>query len=52
MASGELKVRYVNTTDMTADALTKLLGTIAFDKCATAMGLTLGVGESPRGSVV
>jgi len=42
VASGQLKVRYVNTTDMTADALTKPLGTIAFDQCAAAMGLTLG----------
>jgi len=42
VASGELKVSYVNTTDMTADALTKPLGTSAFDKCAAEMGLTLG----------
>jgi len=39
VTSGELKVQYVNTTDMTADVLTKALGTIAFNKCTEGMGM-------------
>jgi len=39
VTSGELKVQYVNTTDMTAGVLTKALGTISFNKCTDGMGM-------------
>ena len=45
VARGELTVRYVATTDMTADALTKALPAQPLQRCRSALGMATRVGD-------